>query len=158
MTDQWLSWNDTVDPAACNSNPSIYEKFSRDPERTPFQWNDQMNAGFSRAPKTWLPVADNFKEVNVQKEESDEKSHLKVYKSLKDLRKEKSLREGGVKYAALGKQVIAILRHFVGEKMYITLANVGPFVEKVNLNALDANIPETLSYHIVGVSSCHKIK
>lgn len=38
MTDQWLSWNDTVDPAACNSNPSIYEQFSRDPERTPFQW------------------------------------------------------------------------------------------------------------------------
>lgn len=29
MTDQWLSWKDTVDPAACNSNPSIYEQFSR---------------------------------------------------------------------------------------------------------------------------------
>lgn len=24
--DQWLSWKDTVDPAACNSNPKIYEK------------------------------------------------------------------------------------------------------------------------------------
>lgn len=42
--------------------------------------------------------------------------------------------------------------------MYITLANIGPFVEKLDLSELDANIPETLSYHIVGVSSCHKVK
>lgn len=110
MTDQWLSWKDTVDPAACNSNPSIYEQFSRDPERTPFQWNDDKNAGFSTADKTWLPVADNYREVNVQIEESAEKSHLKVYKSLKELRKEPTLQNGNTKYAALGQQVVAIAR------------------------------------------------
>lgn len=110
MTDQWLSWNDTVDPAACNSNPSIYEQFSRDPERTPFQWNGEKNAGFSTADKTWLPVAENYREVNVEQEKSAEKSHLKVYKSLKDIRKEPALRNGNTKYAALGQQVVAIAR------------------------------------------------
>lgn len=110
MTDQWLSWNDTVDPAACNSNPSIYEQFSRDPERTPFQWNDEKNAGFSTAEKTWLPVADNYKELNVRKQKQDEKSHLKVYKSLKELRTEPALQNGNTKYAALGQQVVAIAR------------------------------------------------
>lgn len=110
MTDQWLSWADTVDPAACNSNPSIYEQFTRDPERTPFQWNDGQNAGFSTAAKTWLPVAENYKDVNVQKETTDERSHLKVYKSLKELRKEPALKRGTTKYAALGQQVIAIAR------------------------------------------------
>lgn len=110
MTDQWLSWNDTVDPAACNSNPSIYEQFTRDPERTPFQWDASKNAGFSTAPKTWLPVADNYKDVNVNKEEADETSHLKVYKSLKELRKEPALRDGETKYAAYGKQVVLIAR------------------------------------------------
>lgn len=110
MTDQWLSWKDTVDPAACNSNPKIYEQFSRDPERTPFQWSDEKNAGFSTAEKTWLPVADNFKVINVQKENTDEKSYLKVYKQLKELRKEPSLRDGDTKYAALSQQVVAIAR------------------------------------------------
>lgn len=110
MTDQWLSWKDTVDPAACNSNPSIYEQYTRDPERTPFQWNDEKNAGFSTASKTWLPVAYNYKEVNVRKQKADEKSHLKVYNSLKELRQEPALLDGNTKYAALGQQVVAIAR------------------------------------------------
>lgn len=74
------------------------------------QWDDTKNAGFSTAEKTWLPVADNFREINVRKEESDNKSHLKVYKSLQELRKEPSLRNGLTKYAALSQQVIVIAR------------------------------------------------
>uniref|UniRef100_T1GGD0 Glycosyl hydrolase family 13 catalytic domain-containing protein n=1 Tax=Megaselia scalaris TaxID=36166 RepID=T1GGD0_MEGSC len=35
MLDVELSWEETVDPAACNSNSDIYELFSRDPCRTP---------------------------------------------------------------------------------------------------------------------------
>lgn len=49
-------------------------------------------------------------------------------------------------------------RYLDGEQLYITLANVGPFIEKVNLNALGINIPENLAYHIVGISSKHRIK
>lgn len=79
-------------------------------QRTPFQWDDSPNAGFSNAPKTWLPVADNYKEVNVAREEADERSHLKVFKSLKELRKEPTLQNGETKYAALGQQVVAIAR------------------------------------------------
>jgi hypothetical protein len=30
------SWKDTQDPAACNTNPDVYMKFSRDPERYEF--------------------------------------------------------------------------------------------------------------------------
>lgn len=110
MTNQWLSWNDTVDPAACNSNPNIYERFTRDPERTPFQWTAGPNAGFSDAPKTWLPVAENYKTVNVEVERADERSHLLVYTNLQRLRKEDVLKFGNVKYEALTEQVIAVLR------------------------------------------------
>lgn len=81
-----------------------------DPERTPFHWNSEKNAGFSTADKTWLPIAENYKQVNVRKENADEKSHLKVYKSLKELRQTSTLQNGQTKYAALGQQVVAIAR------------------------------------------------
>lgn len=110
MTDQWISWNETVDPAACNSNPDIYERFTRDPERTPFQWSAEANAGFSHAKKTWLPVADNYKSVNVDVQQSNERSHLVVYKNLQELRRQNVLKYGSVKFAALTQQVVAVMR------------------------------------------------
>nr|AAY55205.1 IP13460p [Drosophila melanogaster] len=59
MTDLDISWEDSRDPAACNSNSDIYEQFTRDPARTPFQWSDEANAGFSTNATTWLPINPN---------------------------------------------------------------------------------------------------
>lgn len=110
MTNRWISWNDTVDPAACNSNPTIYERFTRDPERTPFQWSDELNAGFSNANKTWLPVASDYKSINVKVERASEQTHLQVFINLQRLRRDAILQKGDVTYAALSQQVVAILR------------------------------------------------
>lgn len=45
MTDVFISWEDSVDPQACNSNPDRYYDLSRDPARTPYQWDASPNAG-----------------------------------------------------------------------------------------------------------------
>lgn len=49
-------------------------------------------------------------------------------------------------------------RYLDDEIMYVTVCNVGPFIEKVNLDVLNIKTPKTMLYHIVGVSSKHKIK
>lgn len=46
MTDKTdISYEDTQDPQACNAGPDKYQLVSRDPNRTPIQWNDEINAG-----------------------------------------------------------------------------------------------------------------
>lgn len=42
-----LSWEETVDPPARNVGEKLYQEVSRDPVRTPFQWNNETNAGKS---------------------------------------------------------------------------------------------------------------
>lgn len=79
-----ISYEDTVDPAGCNCGPDHYDdsNCSRDPERTPMQWSaSEPNAGFSDAPKTWLPVNPNYVDVNVESESLDPNSHLNFYKT-----------------------------------------------------------------------------
>ncbi len=61
----------------------------RDPERTPMQWDDSRNAGFSEAGvSTWLPVADDYKQNNVASELNDPRSMLSLTRRLLTLRRE----------------------------------------------------------------------
>ena len=83
---------DVKDPIGIRGWPK--EK-GRDGERTPMQWNDSKNAGFSTADKTWLPVASDYKTVNVQTEQGEPSSLLNWYKHLIDMRaKRPTLRDG----------------------------------------------------------------
>ena len=62
--------------------------FSRDNARTPMQWNNKANAGFSpEGIKTWLPVNENYKFINAELEEKDSDSVLAFYRKLSELRK-----------------------------------------------------------------------
>ena len=58
----------------------------RDGERTPMQWDDSPNAGFTTG-TPWLPVPPTYKTVNVKTEESQPDSMLAWYKSLIELKK-----------------------------------------------------------------------
>lgn len=111
MTDVWISWKDTVDPSACNTNSSIYEHFSRDPERTPFQWSGDKDAGFSNASKTWLPIAKDYQQINVEQQRQQPLSHLNIYKQLMKLRSETTtLQFGDTEVKALNGAVLAVRR------------------------------------------------
>jgi oligo-1,6-glucosidase len=59
---------------------------ARDNGRTPFQWDESDNAGFTHG-KPWLKVNPNYKEVNVKNQENNRDSILSYFKTLIELRK-----------------------------------------------------------------------
>lgn len=65
---------------------------SRDNARTPMQWDDTVNGGFTSG-KPWLKVNPNYKELNVKTELGDENSVLSYYKKLIALRKSENYKE-----------------------------------------------------------------
>ena len=63
---------------------------SRDNARTPMQWNNEINAGFSTA-KPWLKVNPNYTEINVQAALNEPDSVFFHYQKLIKLRKEQPI-------------------------------------------------------------------
>lgn len=64
---------------------SIYIK-GRDNARTPMQWDDSENSGFTTG-KPWLAVNKNYKDINAKKALEDKNSIFHHYKKLIDIRK-----------------------------------------------------------------------
>ena len=75
-------------PPEMVQDPGAKGGAGRDPERTPMQWSADVNAGFSTAHQTWLPVADNYPTYNVESELQDPHSFLSLYRKLGKLRNE----------------------------------------------------------------------
>ncbi|XP_058829358.1 maltase A3-like [Topomyia yanbarensis] len=155
MTDVFISWEETVDPAACNAGEALFEEKSRDPCRTPFQWDDSAMAGFTTGSRTWLPVGPNYRTVNVKVEEAQERSHLKVYKAMMKLRESKTFLHGLLRVRAMSDNVLAIVRELTGNNTYITLVNLGNNSEVIDATGLAQSLPSKLRFDAVGVSSHH---
>ncbi len=60
MENPFISWEDTVDPWGCNFGPDHYQEASRDPVRTPMQWNDESNAGTLTAAALLVKICNGY--------------------------------------------------------------------------------------------------
>lgn len=85
MTDVPVPRERQQDPWGFRSLPEL----SRDPARTPMQWDGSPSAGFSGAPpdRLWLPLAADAAEVNVARQLDDPTSILSLYRRLLALRR-----------------------------------------------------------------------
>ncbi|MCE4956725.1 alpha,alpha-phosphotrehalase [Macrococcoides caseolyticum] len=63
----------------------ILQDKSRDNSRSPVQWDDSVNAGFSTG-TPWIDVAKNYKQINVKKALADKNSVFYTYQKLIELR------------------------------------------------------------------------
>ncbi len=69
---------------------SILAQKSRDNSRTPMQWDNSPNAGFSTG-KPWIEVASNYPNINVQEALADKQSVFYTYQQLIQLRKQQTI-------------------------------------------------------------------
>ncbi|XP_068984580.1 maltase 1-like [Bombus flavifrons] len=151
MVDRPFTYKETVDPAGCNAGPARYFLKSRDPERTPFQWDSTTSAGFSNSTKTWLPVHPNYKTLNLAAEKRATSSPYKLFKQLMNIKKRSVIARGSLDVAVLDKQVLGITRT-LGSETVIVMLNFGNEPVKVNARA-SLPVPPALVVYAADVDS-----
>ncbi len=100
---------------------------SRDPQRTPMQWDGSPNAGFCPPyVEPWLPVADNHREVNVVAEREDARSMLFLYQRLIALRRaERALSVGCYEPVETSSDDLMAYRRERGGRQFLVILNIG---------------------------------
>ena len=93
---------------------------SRDNSRTPMQWDDSENAGFTKG-KPWLKVIENYKEINAKEQIAREDSVFNYYKKLLAFRKNNDIVFYGdfVPYMEDSKEVFAFTRELDNKKLFV---------------------------------------
>lgn len=103
-------------------------RFSRDNARTPMQWDDTPNAGFTSG-KPWLKVNPNYRQVNVAEQEKREDSILNYYKKLISLRKGAQYRQlftyGDFQPVLEEQEHLLAYRRSLQEQEAVVIANFG---------------------------------
>ena len=96
---------------------------SRDNARSPMQWDDSANAGFSSG-HPWLGVNPDYTEWNVRKEEGDDSSVLSFYKAMIALRHgSEAIRRGSLSFDLPDDPVLYAFERTLGDESYYLVAN-----------------------------------
>ncbi|XP_031626903.1 maltase 2-like [Contarinia nasturtii] len=157
-----ISFSETADPQVTVLDPtSNWMERSRDPARTPLQWDATKFAGFmpqNATAKPWLPIHVNYKELNVAAQKKNPRSTLNFYKRLVELRKEDAFAAGSFNSTVLNENVFAYVREFEGSDTYWVLINFGDRAEKIDMTQsnLGTNFPEEFELAAVSPDSCHE--
>lgn len=108
---------------------------SRDNARTPFQWDDSENAGFTTG-TPWIMVNPNYKEINAKAELANPNSVFYYYQKLIQLRKEKEIIVYGTYDLLLPEsEELYVYTRTLGEEKLLVVCN---FSE----NEVELDIPE----------------
>lgn len=111
----------------------ILDVHSRDNSRTPMQWDDSINAGFTIG-TPWIQTADNYTEINVKNSLEDKDSIFYYYQKLIQLRKNYDvIAYGDIKpLLREDKRVFAYERNYKGQKL-IVICNFYPTTYEIEL-------------------------
>ena len=120
----------------------------RDPCRTPMQWSAKENAGFSTA-STWLPLADDISNVNVEAEMRESHSILNLYRRLIELRRrEPALAIGQYVAVPASGDLLAYRRQFDDARRYLIVLNFAGEPAKFHNPVIPQQSTIVLSTHL----------
>lgn len=118
----------------------LFHATSRDNARTPVQWDDSPQAGFTTG-RPWLGVNPNYPHINVQQALADPNSIFYYYQKLIRLRRQHSILVYGMYELLLAEdeQIYAYTRSYEGERVLVIL----------NFSADQPvfTLPDHISYH-----------
>lgn len=121
MLDVAIPFGEVQDPQGLNMPD---KNLSRDPARTPMQWDSSDNAGFTTG-KPWLRIYRSYRRLNVEKERENSYSMLCLYKRLIELRqKEPALMVGTYKPVYADHQMMAYIREHNGGAKFLIVLNL----------------------------------
>ena len=112
---------------------SVIKKVSRDNARTPVQWEDTTEGGFTTG-EPWIKVNKNYKYINVKSQIDDKDSILNYYRKLIKVRKENEIVVYG-KYNLIledDEEIYAYTRT-LGDSTLIVICNFKEFTPEFNL-------------------------
>lgn len=129
----------------------ILKQKSRDNARTPLQWSNDENAGFTTV-TPWIPVAENYADINVEKTMQEPNSIFNHYQQLIQMRKKYDIITYG-DYQLLYEndhQIFAYTRNWKNEQL-IVVSNFYP--EETTFNLPADNTAVLLSNYINTVAA-----
>lgn len=101
-------------------------QIARDHARTPFQWNDALNAEFTSG-QPWLKVNPNYRTVNVRQQENDPNSVLNYYRRLLAWRRQTpAVRQGDYCDQLPDHPTLWVYERTLDADRYQIIANVSP--------------------------------
>lgn len=128
----------------------VISKYSRDNSRTPMQWDNTENAGFTTG-KPWLKVNPNYNKINVEAQIKDNNSVYSFYKKLIFLRKSEEFKNilvyGDITRVKAPDNVMAFTREYDGKKVLI--------IANFQKSPLDFEVKNTVD---ILINNCKELK
>ncbi len=112
---------------------------SRDNARTPYQWSDAKNAGFSEG-EPWIKVNPNYREINLERDLKSEDSIFRFYQKLIRMRREEpAILDGDLEFLSEDEKTVVYLRSCARQTLLV-LVNLSEKEQPIRL-------PESLLSH-----------
>lgn len=105
----------------------------RDIARAPMQWNAEDSAGFTDAKTAWLPVATDYRDVNVQSESRDPDSFYRLYKKLLKLRSTYGVLRDGEYSQVFVNDEVYMFSVSLGDETVLVAANLSDRAQAFDL-------------------------
>ncbi|KAK7097485.1 maltase 1-like isoform X2 [Littorina saxatilis] len=137
-----VTFEQTQDPWGKNFGPDRYQEFSRDPWRSPMQWDSSKHAGFTKGSSPWLPVHPDYTMRNVKvQRESPQQTTLQLYAALAKLRQDPVFQRGELLFSVTDDNILSYVRQIPGSDVsrYFVVFNFGKTKSKNDYSGAPAS-------------------